>query len=326
MTGRAPPAGPAAGGHATSDAATRLAARVGAELRARLALPLDAGFYLVATPIGNLADVTLRALVVLAQADAVYCEDTRQSSKLLARYGLERRLGIYQEHNARSERPRILALLEAGRSVALISDAGMPLISDPGYKLARDVIDAGHPVIALPGASATLTALVASGLPTDSFHFAGFLPPKTVARRTRIERLAAVPATLLLFEAPSRLAATLADLAAVLGDRPAVIARELTKLHEELRRGTLPELAAWAKSNVTKGEIVIVVGGPVARDIDDADIIAALEAEPAAASLRDRASTIATRLGVARSRVYDLGLSLKRASPDADHDADHDSD
>ena len=305
--------------------AARLAARVAAEIEARMAGPLQPGLYLVATPIGNLADITLRALIVLAQADEVCCEDTRQSQKLLARFGIERRLSIYHEHNAERERPRIAALLAAGRTVALISDAGMPLISDPGYKLARAAIDGGYPVIALPGASATLTALAASGLPTNSFHFTGFLPPKQVARRGRIAELAAVEATLILFEAPSRLAATLADLRDGLGDRPAAVARELTKLYEENRRGTLAELAGWAEHTTIKGEIVVVIGPPPAREATDAEIVAALAAAPTGASLRDSASAIASRLGVSRSRVYDLGLALKRTREEAGRDGDDES-
>ena len=313
MTEHAPPTGPSTPADAgPAGVARRLAIRVAAEIEARMAAPLQPGLYLVATPIGNLADITLRALVVLAQADEVFCEDTRQSQKLLTRYGLERRLSTYHEHNAERERPRIAALLAARRSVALVSDAGMPLISDPGYKLARQVIEDGHAVIALPGPSATLTALAASGLPTNSFHFAGFLPPKLVARRARIAELAAVPATLLLFEAPSRLGATLQDLASGLGNRPASVARELTKVYEEIRRGTLSGLADWAARARVKGEIVIVIGPPAARDATDEEIAAALAAAPADARLRDLATGIASRLGVSRSRVYDLGLTLKR--------------
>ena len=296
-----------------SDLAARLVARVTAELQTRLAAPLDPGLYLVATPIGNLGDVTMRALVVLARADEVYCEDTRQSAKLLARYGLDRRLGIYHEHNAERERPRILARLADGHAVALISDAGTPLISDPGFKLARHAIEAGYAVIALPGASATLTALAVSGLPTDSFYFGGFLPTKAAARRRRIEQLAAIPATLILFEGPSRIAEALADLAAVLGERPAGVARELTKLHEEVLRGTLGELARSVAERGLKGEIVVVVGPPLTCEVRDDDIIAGLTDCLAEGTLRDCAADVASRLGVAKSRVYDLGLALKRS-------------
>ena len=221
-----------------------LPARAQAEIARLLTEPLAPGLYLVATPIGNLADITLRALSVLARADVVYCEDTRHSLTLTAHFGITTHLSPYHEHNAVRERPKILAALAGGRRVALISDAGTPLISDPGYKLVRDAIDAGHRVESLPGPSAALTALTSSGLPTDAFFFAGFLPARSAARRTRAEELKAVPSTLVFFEAPSRVAESLADLAAVLGPRPAAIARELTKRFETITRGTLTELAA----------------------------------------------------------------------------------
>ncbi|MGE0629045.1 MAG: 16S rRNA (cytidine(1402)-2'-O)-methyltransferase [Hyphomicrobiaceae bacterium] len=284
---------------------------VSAELGARLAAPITPGLYLVATPIGNLADVTLRALAVLAAVDEIYCEDTRQTQKLLSRFRIDRRLSTYREHNAERERPRILQALAADRSVAVVSDAGTPLISDPGFKLARAAIETGYRVIAIPGASATLTALTVAGLPTDSFHFAGFLPPKSAARRTRIAGLSAIDATLVLFEAPSRLADSLADLAEGLGPRAAAIARELTKLHETIRRGTLPELAAWAADNPPRGEIVLVIGPPAPRELSDDDIRSALEDALAAGTLRDAVSEVATSLGASRSRVYDLAVAMK---------------
>ena len=202
---------------------------------------LAPGLYVVSTPIGNLGDMTLRAIAVLARADAVLCEDTRHSRTLLSHFGIGTPARPYHEHNAAKERPRVLAELAAGQRIALISDAGTPLVSDPGWKLVREALDAGHRVEALPGASATLAALSVGGLPTDAFLFAGFLPPKSAARRTRIAELSAVPATLVFFEAPSRIAEALADLAAVLGPRPAALARELTKLHEEVRRAPLDQ-------------------------------------------------------------------------------------
>lgn len=292
--------------------AQRLIDRVGAELAARLAAPLKPGLYLVATPIGNLADVTLRALIVLATASEIYCEDTRQSQKLLGRYGIERRLGTYHEHNAERERPRMLRRLAAGDAVALISDAGMPLISDPGYKLVEAAITDGHAVVCIPGASATLTALAVSGLPTDQFQFAGFLPAKPVARRKRIEDLMGCPGTLILFESPSRLTETLDDFAAIAGHRPAVVARELTKLHEEIARGTLAELAVWAKTATIKGEIVLLVGQGLAVEVTDPEIEAALTALLPGHSVRDAAQMVALRLGVSRTRVYDLAVVMKR--------------
>ena len=205
---------------------------------------LAPGLHIVATPIGNLGDITLRALETLAGADVIACEDTRVTHKLLDRYGIARPLTPYHEHNAAKARPMLLRRLAEGAAIALVSDAGTPLISDPGYKLVRAAQDAGHPVTALPGASAVMAALAVAGLPTDQFLFVGFLPPKEAARRARIAELARIPATLVLFETGPRLAATLADLAAGLGgQREAALCRELTKLHEEIRRGELATLA-----------------------------------------------------------------------------------
>ena len=226
---------------------------------------------MVATPIGNLGDVTLRALSILAAADAVLAEDTRVSRTLLARYGIETPLSPYHEHNAAEARPRALRRIAEGQALALISDAGTPLVSDPGFKLVAEAVAAGFAVTAAPGASAALAALCVAGLPTDRFFFEGFLPPRSAARRERINALAAVPATLVFYEAPSRLAEALADLAAELGPRPAAVARELTKLHEEVRRGTLDALAAeFAAAEPPRGEIVVVVGPPQAREPVDA--------------------------------------------------------
>jgi 16S rRNA (cytidine1402-2'-O)-methyltransferase len=277
-----------------------------------LRAPLAAGLYLVATPIGNLADITLRALVVLAQADLLYCEDTRHSRTLLAHFGISRSTRAYHEHNAERERPHVLAELAAGKSIAIISDAGTPLISDPGYKLVREAIGAGHKVISLPGASSLLAALTSAGLATDAFLFGGFLPPRTKARQARLAEFKSVQATLVLFEAPSRLAESLEDIGAVLGARQAAVARELTKLHEEIRRGTPAELAQWAAATPPRGEMVIVVGPPVALVISDAAIAARLETLLGEMSLRDAAKAVAEELGVPRTRAYDLGLAVKR--------------
>jgi 16S rRNA (cytidine1402-2'-O)-methyltransferase len=290
----------------------RLAERVAAEIEGLMSGPIAPGLYLVATPIGNLADITLRALIVLAGADELYCEDTRHSRKLLSRYGIQRGSAAYHEHNAEQVRPQILAALEAGRSVALATDAGTPLVSDPGFKLARTALDQGHRVFAIPGPSAVLAGLTASGLPTDTFLFAGFLPPKSAARRARIAEIENVDATLVFFESPSRLGAMLADLAAVLGDRAAVVARELTKLHEEVRRDGLSALAAWAGSAEVRGEVVVLVAPPAAKEISDAAIVARLEAALATSSLRDAVKTVAVALGATRSRVYDLAVELRR--------------
>ena len=290
--------------------ASQLALRAHADLTRLLAEPLDPGLYLVATPIGNLADITLRALTVLARVGIVYCEDTRHSLTLTAHFGITTHLAPYHEHNGERERPKILAQLAAGKSVALISDAGTPLISDPGYKLVREAVAAGHRVWSLPGASAALTALTVSGLPTNAFFFAGFLPVRSAARRTRIAALKAVPATLIFFEAPSRMAETLADLAAVLDPREAAIARELTKRFETVSRGPLSGLAATVSSQEARGEFVILVGPPAEAAVTDELITARLEAALATMSLRDAAKAVAGDLAIPKSRVYDLGLAM----------------
>src|SRR5579871_1021857 len=222
---------------------------------------LSAGLYLVATPIGNLGDVTLRALETLAGVETVACEDSRVTRRLLDRYGITTPLLPYHDHNAEAVRPKILALLDAGAAVALVSDAGTPLISDPGFKLVQAAQAAGHPVTAVPGASAVLAALTASGLPTDRFFFEGFLPPREAARRERIDELVNIPGSLIFFETGPRIAAMLSDLAGRLGSRPAAVCRELTKLHEEIRRDDLAALAlAYRDGAETRGEFVVVVG------------------------------------------------------------------
>jgi 16S rRNA (cytidine1402-2'-O)-methyltransferase len=292
--------------------ASGTARRVTHEIERQLALPLPPGLYLVSTPIGHLADMTLRAVATLARADVVYCEDTRHSRTLLAHYAIRAPLRPYHEHNAEEQRPRILRELEDGRAVALISDAGTPLISDPGFKLVRDVAAAGHAVVAVPGPSAALAAVTVSGQPTDAFFFAGFLPAKEGARRSRLAELAAIPATLIFFEAPTRTAATLADLAAELGDREAAVARELTKLHEDVRRGPLTELARAFDDDAPKGEVVIVVGPPAQREISDALIEESLAPVLASLSLRDASRMVAETLKVPKARVYDVALALKR--------------
>jgi 16S rRNA (cytidine1402-2'-O)-methyltransferase len=289
-----------------------LGERVAHETNRLLADGLVPGLYLVATPIGNLADVTLRALAVLARADIVYCEDTRHSRTLLARFGIERSVCAYHEHNAARERARILSALAADRSVAVVSDAGTPLVSDPGFKLVRAALAAGYEVCSIPGPSAALAALTSAGLPTDCFLFAGFPPVKPSARRARLAELSAVPATLIVFEAPSRLAATLADMAEILGARSAAVARELTKLHEEVHRGTLAELAAWAGGTTVRGEIVVVVAPPVAAEVSDDTVAAELRALLTTMSVRDAATAVAEALGVPRGRVYDIAVGLKR--------------
>ncbi|NGO53671.1 16S rRNA (cytidine(1402)-2'-O)-methyltransferase [Allomesorhizobium camelthorni] len=239
-----------------------------------VARPLEPALYLVATPIGNLGDITLRALETLAGADILACEDTRVTRVLLDRYGIRQRPTPYHEHNAGEAGPRLIEALLAGKSVALVSDAGTPLVSDPGFRLVGQALEAGIRVVPIPGASAVLAALTASGLPSDAFMFAGFLPVKDGQRRSRLSALTAVPATLVFFESPRRLSDTLAAMADVFGDRPAAVGRELTKTFEEMRTGTLPELAAhYGEAPTPKGEIVICVGPPQeATAVDPRDV------------------------------------------------------
>jgi 16S rRNA (cytidine1402-2'-O)-methyltransferase len=293
---------------------TALRDRLGGELDRLLARPLAPGLHIVATPIGNLGDITVRALATLAAADIVYCEDTRHSRTLFSHFALGQPLRPYHEHNAESERPRILARLAAGERVALISDAGTPLISDPGYKLARAAIEAGHLVHALPGPCAAIAALTVAGLPTDCFLFAGFLPPRTGQRQSRLQALATVPATLIFYEAPTRVGEALADMAAALGDRTCVIARELTKLHEEVRRGTLATLSLELAGIDLKGEVVIVVAPPGTAEVGDAEIMAALQVALADQSTRDAVRQVTEQLAVARSRVYSMATKLQQGS------------
>jgi 16S rRNA (cytidine1402-2'-O)-methyltransferase len=270
---------------------------------------LSGGLYLVATPIGNLGDITLRALQVLAAADVICCEDTRVTRKLLDHYAIATPLTPYHEHNAASVRPKILARLAAGDAVAMVSDAGTPLISDPGYKLAREASEAGQAVTAVPGASAVLTALSLSALPTDRFFFEGFLPPKQAARQKRISELARIQATLVLFESGPRLADALADLAAGLGAREATICRELTKLHEEVRRGDLASLARdYASGAETRGEIVIVIAPPQEQQAEDIDAL--LRNALNRVSVKDAVGEVALATGRSKREVYQRALEL----------------
>ena len=279
--------------------------------------PLAPGLYLVATPIGNLRDVSLRALEILAAADVIACEDTRVTRKLLSHYGIGTPLTPYHDHNAATARPKLIARLAAGARVALVSDAGTPLVSDPGYRLVRETQAAGHPVTAAPGPSAVLAALSVAGLPTDRFFFEGFLPAKEAARRARIAALARIPATLVFFETGPRLAAVLADLAAGLGDREAAICRELTKLHEEVRRGSLSELArAYQELPEPRGEIVVITAPPPEQQPAGADEVDALLRHALERlSVKDAVDEVAGVSGQPRRDVYRRALALK-----ADHD------
>jgi 16S rRNA (cytidine1402-2'-O)-methyltransferase len=305
------------------------ASRPGAEDRAqrRYVLgshPIDVGkiapgLHIVATPIGNLGDITLRALATLAGADLIACEDTRVTRKLLGRYGIATPLTPYHDHNAAAARPKLLRRLAEGASIALVSDAGTPLVSDPGFKLARAAQEGGHMVTALPGPSALLAALAVAGLPTDQFFFGGFLPAKQAARRARIAELARIPSTLVLFETGPRVTATLADLAAGLGRREAALCRELTKIHEEIRRGDLETLAQNSPASEVRGEIVLVIAPPQASappSADDTDTL--LRRALARVSLKDAVGEVAEATGLPRRDLYQRALALaKHASQEA---------
>ncbi|TNE59846.1 MAG: 16S rRNA (cytidine(1402)-2'-O)-methyltransferase [Alphaproteobacteria bacterium] len=273
------------------------------------------GLYLVATPIGHASDITLRALGLLAAADVLYCEDTRVTSKLLSLYGIRQKLEPYHEHNAARMRPKIAARLERGEVIAMVSDAGTPAISDPGFRLARDMASAGHLVTHCPGPSAALTGLVLSGLATNRFFFCGFLPPKHKARLSDLEEVKTVPATLIFYESPKRLAASLRDMETVLGDRPSAVARELTKKFEEIRKGPLSELAsAYEEEGAPKGEVVVVVDAPgESAEQSQEQIRDRLSALLNEVSLKDAVAEVTRESGWKRSDVYDLALGLKKA-------------
>ncbi len=275
--------------------------------------PLEPGLYVVATPIGNLRDITLRALDVLAAADLVLAEDTRVSGKLLAAFGLKGRLERYDEHAAARVRPKVLAALAEGKRVALVSDAGTPLISDPGFRLVREALAQGSTVVPIPGASAAITALSVAGLPTDRFLFAGFPPPKTAARRAFFAELAPIRASLVFYEGASRLGASLADMAAVFGPREAVVARELTKLYETLSRGPLDVLAADPTLASPKGEVVVLVAPGAESAATPADADAALAEALGRVGPAEAASEVATALGLSRRDLYRRALELKGA-------------
>jgi 16S rRNA (cytidine1402-2'-O)-methyltransferase len=271
------------------------------------ATSIDAGLHVVATPIGNLGDVTIRALNVLAAADFILCEDTRITSRLLERYGIRNTMKPYHEHNAEAVRPAIIAALQDGKSFALVSDAGVPLVSDPGYRLVQACIAENITVTSLPGASAVLTALTLSGLPTDAFTFIGFLPQKSKARIDMLTKFKSVPSTLIAFESPHRIVDALADVATALGDRHIAMARELTKLHEEVLRGTAHEVRdILAARESVKGEIVLVIGPPLDEVVVTSDdeiesaITMALQDNPASKA----ANIVAKQFNLKKEDVY----------------------
>jgi len=286
--------------------------RVSEPQQRRAPQPLASGLYVTATPIGNASDLTLRALDVLRGADVVLCEDTRVTARLFAIYGLTTKLLAYHDHNAAEMRPRILERLAAGECVALVSDAGTPLISDPGYKLVREAVAAGHHVTTLPGASSVMAALTLAGLPTDRFFFAGFLSAKHEARLKELTELVGVPGTLVFLESAPRLAASLKDMAAALGSREAAVARELTKRFEEVRRGTLAELAAqYGKEGAPKGEIVVVVGPPAqAAPLCAHEIDAMIENALGRGSLKDAVAEVVSVTGLPRREIYARALAI----------------
>jgi len=280
------------------------------------AAELAPGLYVTATPIGNARDISLRALDILRGCDAILAEDTRITAKLLAIYGISRPLAVYNDHTAQRERPKWLARLSAGQRLALVSDAGTPLVSDPGFKLVREAIAEGLPVYAVPGASAPLTALALAGLPTDRFLFAGFLPAKHGERLTFLTEMKDLRSTLVFFESAPRLAGSLTDMAAVLGPRPAAVGRELTKLHEEIRRGDLAALAAhYRQAGPPRGELTVVVGPPLAAEPDLAHADALLEKALAFMPVRAAADLVAEALDLPRRALYARALVLK-----PDHD------
>lgn len=278
-------------------------------------LHMEPGLYVTATPVGNLGDITIRALQVLAGADRIACEDSRMTARLLARYGIETPLILYHEHNAPKQRPQLLGFLASGERIALVSDAGTPLISDPGYSLVADAVEAGHRVFPVPGPSAALAALSASGLPTDAFHFAGFLPPKEKGRKDRLEALKDVPATLILYESANRLEALCRSVTDVMGPgTPVVLARELTKRYEEFRRMPVRDLVLSLEERAPKGECVLLIDPRSAQpeavsedELDDLIRARAGEGLPAKALSAD----IASATGLKKRDVYQRILALR---------------
>jgi 16S rRNA (cytidine1402-2'-O)-methyltransferase len=283
------------------------------------------GLHLVATPIGNLGDITLRALETLAGVDIIACEDTRITRRLTERYVISALLKPYHEHNAALARPKILEKLAQGASIALVSDAGTPLISDPGFKLVREVCAAGHPVIALPGPSSVLAALAVAALPTDRFFFEGFLPHRETARRARLAELARIDATLVMFESGNRIQDTLADLAEIMGARDGAICRELTKLHEEVQRGPVSELARAAGTLETRGEFVLVIGPPPANALvmTEQELDDLLRGRLTRDSVKDAVAHAVELSGRPRREIYARALALaKQADPEGDNGED----
>jgi 16S rRNA (cytidine1402-2'-O)-methyltransferase len=317
MTGRRPSkyshrgvTGPAPNPDGDPDTKSAILQAIGRQLDKLCSSPLLPGLYIVSTPIGNLSDISIRALFTLATADVALCEDTRHSRKLISSYGIHRKLEAYHDFSGEKDRSRVLGALAEGKSVAIVSDAGTPLISDPGYKLVRDAISAGFGVYAVPGPSALLAALVTSGLPSDRFYFGGFLPPKDAARSAELERLRSQPGTLIFHETGGRLEAALETLEAVLPERPVAIARELTKLHESVLRGTAKELLGKIRRKPPLGEFVLLIGPGEEKAATPEDIEKALRTAMQRISLKDAVEEVSKGLGVGRKAVYNLALKV----------------
>ena len=290
-----------------------VASKSGASKSGAFKAVLPAGLYVVATPIGNLGDMTARAIDTLRAVDLIACEDTRMTGILAQRFALGTPLTPYHDHNADEARPKLIEKLQAGAAIALVSDAGTPLISDPGYKLVRACAEAGITVVPIPGPSALLAALVVAALPTDRVFFAGFLPAKPGARRDAIDAVKSLQATLVFYDSTQRLPETLVDLASVLGPRPAAVCRELTKLHEDIRRGTLEDLAKmYAAEGPPKGEVVVVIGGAEPVEATTVDVDQALRAALQTMSVRDAATYVAATLRQSRRALYARALELAK--------------
>lgn len=279
------------------------------------AVPMKPGFYLVATPIGNLRDITFRALDVLSSVDLIVCEDTRVTGKLMNAYGFKKKMQVYNDHSTEQQRINLINAVNKGQSIAVLSDAGTPLVSDPGYKLVRGAIEQGHYVTSIPGPNAALPALQLSGLPTDQFSFLGFLPPKSAARQTLLRKWEATPGSLIFYETGPRLLESLQDMRQILGDRDAAVMRELTKMYEEARRGTLSDLILhYTEKGTPKGEIVVVLGHGVAQIISTESIEKQLKSALEKMSVRDAAEMVAQATGKPKKAIYTLALKLASSS------------
>lgn len=279
------------------------------------AVSMKPGFYLVATPIGNLRDITFRALDVLSSVDLIICEDTRVTGKLMNAYGFKKKMQVYNDHSTENQRESLIKAVEEGQSVAVLSDAGTPLVSDPGYKLVRGAIEKNLYVTAVPGPNAALPALQLSGLPTDQFSFLGFLPPKSAARQTALQKWETTPGSLVVYETGPRLVDSLQDMRQVLGNREVAVMRELTKMYEEARRGKLSDMILhYMEKGAPKGEIVIVLGSGVAETVSGESIETQLKAALEKMSVRDAAEMVAKATGKPKKAIYTLALKLSTSS------------